>query len=123
MAITDGTAAAGLQSGARTALGGRQITVSGGAARLADGTLAGSILTMDAVFRMLVGEIGLSPVDAAAMCATTAARELGLVGHGLIAPEAAADLVVLDSEWSVVQTYVEGRLVYARDRENVRIGN
>lgn len=115
MAITDGTAAAGLRPGSSTSLGGRQITVSGGAARLADGTLAGSVMTMDAIFRKLVGDIGLSPVDAATMCATTPARELGLVGHGVITADAIADFVVLDSEWSVVQTYVDGRLIYARN--------
>jgi N-acetylglucosamine-6-phosphate deacetylase len=48
------------------------------------------------------------------MCATTPARELGLVGHGVIALDAVADLVVLDQQLTVVQTYVAGRLVYAR---------
>ena len=48
------------------------------------------------------------------ICATTPARELGLVGHGVLAPEAVADLVVLDANFSVVQTYVAGQLVYAR---------
>ena len=43
-----------------------------------------------------------------------AARELGLVGHGLLAVDAIADLVVLDPQLSVVQTYVGGELVYAR---------
>ena len=69
---------------------------------------------MDRAFELLVRRVGLSPVDAATMCATTPARELGLVGHGVIAVDAVADLVVLDSQFSVVQTYVGGRLVYAR---------
>ena len=55
---------------------------------------------MDRAFRMLVGAIGLSLVDAATICATTPARELGLVGHGVLAPEAVADLVVLDANFS-----------------------
>jgi N-acetylglucosamine-6-phosphate deacetylase len=46
MAITDGTAGAGLPAGTRTAIGGRPITVRD-AAYLDDGTLAGSVLTMD----------------------------------------------------------------------------
>jgi N-acetylglucosamine-6-phosphate deacetylase len=114
MAITDGTAAAGLSVGSRAALGDQPITVGDSAAFLADGTLAGSILTMDRAFEMLVSRIGLSPVDAATMCATTPARELGLVGHGVIAVDAVADLVVLDAHFSVVQTYVAGQLVYTR---------
>jgi N-acetylglucosamine-6-phosphate deacetylase len=63
---------------------------------------------------VLVGRIGLSPVDAATLCATTPARELGLVGHGVLAPEAVADLVVLDAQFGVVQTYIAGQLVYSR---------
>ena len=63
---------------------------------------------------MLVGRVGLGLVDAATVCATTPARELGLVGHGVLAADAVADLVVLDANFSVVQTYVAGQLVYAR---------
>jgi N-acetylglucosamine-6-phosphate deacetylase len=114
-AITDGTAASGLAVGARAHLGGRNITAGESGALLDDGTIAGSTLTMDRAFRMLVGTIGLSLVDAATICATTQARELGLVGHGILAPEAVADLVVLDAHFCVVQTYVAGQLVYARN--------
>ena len=113
-AITDGTSAAGLPDGGRATLGGRTITARSGAAFLDDGTLAGSVLTMDAALRVLVERIGLSLVDAATMCATTPARELGLVGHGLLAVDAAADIVVLDAQLSVVQTYVGGQLAYSR---------
>ena len=114
LAITDGTGAAGLPDGSEAVLGGRPISARNGAAYLADGTLAGSVLTMDAAFRMLVERIGLSLVDATTMCATTPARELGLVGHGLLAVDAAADVVVLDAHLGVVQTYVGGQLAYSR---------
>jgi N-acetylglucosamine-6-phosphate deacetylase len=70
---------------------------------------------MDRAFRMLVGKMKLSLVDAATLCSTTAARELGLVGHGILARDGIADLVVLDEKFSVVQTYVAGQLVYTRD--------
>jgi N-acetylglucosamine-6-phosphate deacetylase len=69
---------------------------------------------MDRAFQILIGQVGLGLVDAATICATTPARELGLVGHGVLAPQAPADLVVLDANFSVVQTYVAGQLVYAR---------
>jgi N-acetylglucosamine-6-phosphate deacetylase len=115
LAITDGTALAALPPGSRARLGGRSIVAGEGAALLEDGTIGGSVLTMDQAFQMLVGRVGLSLVDAATMCSTTPARELGLVGYGLLAPEAAADLVVLDPQLGVVQTYVGGRLVYARN--------
>src|SRR5262249_3509046 len=112
VAISDGTAAAGLPIGARAALGGQAIRAGEHAALLADGTVAGSIATMDGVFRTLVGRAGLSLIDAATVCATTPARELGLVGHGILAADAVADLVVLDPQLVVVQTYVGGELVY-----------
>ena len=114
MAITDGTAVSGLPVGARATLGGQPITAGESAAFLSDGTLAGSALTMDRAFQMLVGTMRLSLVDAATVCATTAARELGLARHGVLARDAIADLVVLDGSLSVVQTYVGGQLVYSR---------
>jgi N-acetylglucosamine-6-phosphate deacetylase len=116
VAISDGTAAAGLPRGGQARLGGQAIVAGESTALLADGTIAGSILTMDRAFQTLVGRVGISLVDAATICATTPARELGLVGHGLLAAEAPADLVVLDANFSVVQTYLGGELVYARER-------
>ena len=77
--------------------------------------MAGSVLTMDRAFRVLVGHVGLSLVDAVTLTSTTPARELGLVGHGVLAPEAVADLVVLDANFGVVQTYLGGQLVYSRN--------
>jgi N-acetylglucosamine-6-phosphate deacetylase len=112
LAITDGTGASGLPVGQRARLGGHTITAHESAAFLDDGTVAGSVLTMDRAFRTLVRSIGVSLVDAVTMCSTTPARELGLVGYGVLATEAMADLVVLDSEFNVVQTYIGGQLVY-----------
>ncbi len=111
MAITDGTAGSGLESGARTHIGGRPIVVRD-AAYLDDGTIAGSVLTMDKAFANLVTRTGLSLVDAAVVCSTTPARTLGLQGLGVIASGATADLAVLDRELRVVQTWVSGSLAY-----------
>ena len=108
MAITDGTAGSGLAVGACARLGGRTITV-GDVARLDDGTLAGSVATMDRVFGMLVSKAGQSLVEAVTLCSTTPARELGLTGQGLIAKGALADLVVLTQDLQVDATWVGGR--------------
>ena len=108
MAITDGSAGAGLPAGRQARLGGRTINVREQAAFLEDNTLAGSTATMDRVFRVLTGVGGLGFVDAAVLCATTPARELGLAGHGIIATGAVADLVVLSPQLGVVETYIAG---------------
>ena len=114
MAITDGVAVAGMPEGSTALLGGRQIRVNKSAAYLEDGTLAGSVATMDRVFRFLVRDVGLSLVDAAHLCSTTPAAELSLTDLGTITKGAIADLVVLDRDFHVKQTYVAGRLVYSR---------
>ena len=114
MAITDGVAVAGMPEGSTALLGGRQIRVNKSAAYLEDGTLAGSVATMDRVFRFLVRDVGLSLVDAVHLCSTTPAAELSLTDLGTITKGAIADLVVLDRDFHVKQTYVAGRLVYNR---------
>lgn len=108
MAITDGTAGSGLPMGTRTRLGDRTIVVTDRCALLEDGTVAGSILSMDAAFRMLVNQLQLPLTDAARMCSTTPAAELGLAQTGSIAAGDAADLTVLDADLRVRQTYVAG---------------
>lgn len=114
MAITDGTAGSGLAIGASARLGGRRIRVTEHAAVLDDGTLAGSTLTMDRAFRTIVTAFGFSVVEAAVLCATTPARELGLTGFGVLAEGAYADVTVLDRGFRVMRTFIDGREVFAR---------
>ena len=59
--------------------------------------------------------MGVSLVDAATMCATTPARELGLQGLGVIAPGSKADLAVLDRNFRVRQTWLGGVMVFSGD--------
>jgi N-acetylglucosamine-6-phosphate deacetylase len=110
MAITDGTAGAGLPVGSVVPLGSHSITVTDDACFLPDGTLAGSKLTMDGAFRMLVEKVGASIVDAAYVCATSQARQLGLHRTGEIAEGMAADLAVLTGDLAVAATVISGRV-------------
>ncbi len=111
LAITDSTAVAGLPAGARARLGEQAIVAGARSAVLDDGTFAGSTATMDGVFRLLIETVGVPLVDAAIVCATTPARELGLTGYGVLAEGAIADVVVLGPALQVVQTYIGGRLI------------
>jgi N-acetylglucosamine-6-phosphate deacetylase len=108
MAITDATAGAGLAPGTRTRLGDRSILVTDRCAMLEDGTVAGSVLSMDAAFRLLAATLKLPLMDAARMCATTPAAQVGLTDRGTIAEGQVADLVVLTREHRVRQTYLGG---------------
>ena len=111
LAVTDGTAGSGLPAGTQARLGGLTITVRDTAV-LEDGTMAGSVLTMDRAFAKLVTLMGADLVRAAHACATTPARELGLQGHGVLAPGAVADLVVLTRNLEVAQTWIGGACVW-----------
>lgn len=123
LAVSDATAAAGLPSGSPARLGGQTIYAADTCAVRDDGTMAGSTTMLDAAFGRLTREMDVSLVDAVRICATTPARELGLDGCGVIAEDAAADLVLLDAHGDVAQTWVAGRRVYSRldDARNSRV--
>ena len=108
MAITDAVAVAGLPAGSRARLGDQTIIAGEKTAVLENGTIAGSILTMDAAFRMLVKRVGLSLQDAARMCATTPADAMKAADIGAIAPGKWADLTVLDRDLRVSRVFVGG---------------
>ena len=112
IAISDGTSGSGLPSGSMARLGGQAIHVREQAAFLDDGTLAGSTLTMNRGFRNLVTTLRQSLIDAALMCSTTPANQLGLGDRGRISEGSLADLTVLDRDFEVVRTFVGGMQVW-----------
>ncbi|MET0264617.1 MAG: N-acetylglucosamine-6-phosphate deacetylase [Duganella sp.] len=107
--VTDSTAATGMPDG-EYMLGRQVVTKCMGGVRLADGTLAGSTLTMDQALRNLVG-LGLDLADASARVSTYAADYLGLAERGRLAPGAWADIVVLDRDLRLKAVYLEGELL------------
>jgi N-acetylglucosamine-6-phosphate deacetylase len=113
IAITDAIRAAGLATG-ESELGGQTVYVRDGKATLADGTLAGSILTMDAALRNLQAATSLSVADLSPIFSTNAARQLGLAHRkGSLRAGYDADLVLLDSALGVRLTVAEGRPIYS----------
>ena len=112
--ITDAIRAKGLGDG-ESELGGQKVYVKNGEARLADGTLAGSVLCMNRAVQNLVERVGV-PFEKAVDCVTkNPAVDLNVWKEtGSIAKGKRADFTVLDKNYNVVMTVVGGQIVYSR---------
>lgn len=110
--ITDAMRAAGMPDGTYT-LGDYAVHVAQGRAALADGTLAGSVLTMDQALRNFVQATGTPLAQAWRATSLNAAQSIHM-GHrtGSIDIGKDADLVVLDAALRVRMTIVGGAIVY-----------
>jgi N-acetylglucosamine-6-phosphate deacetylase len=109
--VTDMMSAAGLSPG-RYALGGKTVLVDGTSARLEDGTLAGSIITMDEAVRNTARWGGVTPAEALLMATEVPARVLGLSSIGRLAAGFDADLALFDRDLRVHATFVRGERVF-----------
>ncbi|MFE4571103.1 N-acetylglucosamine-6-phosphate deacetylase [Paenibacillus chitinolyticus] len=107
--ITDALQAMGLGDG-KYMFGGHHVTVSEGVARLEDGTLASSTVTMNEALRLTV-DTGISLIDAIKMASSSPARLLGLANKGKISVGFDADLVLLDEQFQVQWTMIKGSIV------------
>lgn len=111
--VSDAMAALGMPPG-RHLLGDFEVVVNGTSARLADGTLAGSVLSLDASLRNLIAFTGCSLAEALPSATTVPADLLGLgEERGRIAAGWTADLVLLTADLQVHTTIVEGKVGYA----------
>lgn len=111
--ITDAISAAGLDDGSYQ-LGGLDVTVKDGVARLKDGdSLAGSTLTMIRGFRYLVEQVGLSVEEVSRYASGNPAKLLGISETtGSIAAGKHADLVIVSPNLELQQVYIQGRQVH-----------
>ena len=109
--VTDAIEAAMLEAG-EYELGGRPVHVRDGAVRLLDGTLAGSVVTMDEAVRNLVAS-GASLAAAVHAASTAPARLIGRDDLGDLRPGGPAHLTVLDEELRPLRTLVNGVEVFA----------
>jgi len=114
--ITDAISAAGLEDG-EYQLGGLQVFVKDATARLADGTLAGSTLTLDKAVKNFMEATGCSLPEAVRAASLNPAKLLGIDDRkGSVEVGKDADLVVLDKDFKVHYTIIKGEVAYARDR-------
>ena len=111
--VTDAMKALGLPPGIYAA-NGRTVTVDGASARLEDGTLAGSVVSLNAAVRNLMDFTGCSLAEAIGAASTHVARFIRLSRKGRIRPGADADLVLLNEQAEVFATVVAGEVAYSR---------
>ncbi len=112
VAITDAISGAGMPDGDYE-LGGQSVVLRDGAVRLADGTLAGSSLTLDQAVRNIVKFTRASLPEAIQMASLTPAQSIGVSDRkGSLEPGKDADIVVLDQGLNVKVTMVGGEVAY-----------
>ncbi|MFA9556600.1 N-acetylglucosamine-6-phosphate deacetylase [Evansella sp. AB-rgal1] len=110
--ITDSMRAKGLVDGEYD-LGGQTVTVKDKRATLKDGTLAGSIVKMNEAVKNMIAFSGCTFEEAIQMATLNPAKQLRLHDRkGSLSVGKDCDLVVLDDDFEVVQTFVKGKVVY-----------
>ena len=107
--VTDCIRSSGLGDG-ETELGGQRVMVRGGAATLADGTIAGSTLTLNRALQNAVA-LGVDLAQASRMLSGIPARYMGLNDRGELEAGKRADILVLDEDFQIQEVYVAGRQV------------
>lgn len=96
-------------------LGGQNVIVRQGEARLASGVIAGSTLTLNKAVGNFMRNTNLSIADAVALATANPARKIGVFRHkGSIAIGKDADFTLFNQEFDVFGTVVRGNLVYRR---------
>lgn len=94
-------------------LGGQTVYVKNGEARLADGTLAGSVLRMNDAVKNMVTKCGVDFCTAVDFASANPARNLGIFDKiGSIEEGKNASFAVLDKDFNVLMTIRDGEIIY-----------
>ncbi len=118
--VTDAIRAAGLSDGDYR-LDERSVHIQDGAVRLLDGTLAGSVLTMERALQNVCFATGRALAEMWITSSLNAARAIGISAQkGSLEVGKDADLVLLDESFHVRSTIVQGEVVFS-NRENFTI--
>ena len=119
--ITDAQPGAG-KEGATFEFAGQPLHVERGAARLVDGAIAGSVLTMDQALRNALRMMGVSLSEAVGMLTLNPARAIHLDERkGRLRPGYDADLLLFSSDLTLQATFCRGQLAYASDAWRSRL--
>lgn len=117
--ITDSTSATGMPDG-NYILGGQQIFVQNGISTLANGTLAGSTLTMDQAVRNMLKHTSRSLIEIIQAATLNPARSIGSdQSIGSISVDKAADFVIMNERFRVLETIVNGERLYRYSKNTI----
>jgi N-acetylglucosamine-6-phosphate deacetylase len=112
--VTDAMMAANLRDGLYQ-LGGQDVYVKDGAARLKSGVLAGSTLTLDKAIKNILSNTDLSLPESVALASYNSAKVIGVDDRkGLIKEGYDADIVIFDENIEIKKTIVGGKIVYEK---------
>jgi N-acetylglucosamine-6-phosphate deacetylase len=112
--VTDAIRAAGMPDGDYM-LDDRSVHIENGAVRLSNGTLAGSVLTMERALKNVCAAAGRSLAEMWVTSSLNAARAIGVSVHkGSLEIGKDADLVLLNESFEVLLTVVQGQIVFQR---------
>ncbi|GAB6853492.1 N-acetylglucosamine-6-phosphate deacetylase [Asaia astilbis] len=114
--VTDAMRGAGQADGPST-LGGQDVLIEGGVVRLPNGSLAGSVLTLDQALRNAVTH-GKSLIEASRLVSSNPAKYLGLADRGSLALQKMADVVVLDHALQIREVWVGGRKTFENTQKS-----
>ncbi len=113
--ITDALAGAGVPD-ADFSFAGQPARVVNGAARLADGTITGSVLTMDRALRNMLAMTEVSLQEAVGMLTLNPARTARAADRkGLLQVGYDADMLIFDAALTLQATICQGEIAYATD--------
>lgn len=111
--ITDAMRAKGLPDG-EFDLGGQTVYVTKDGARLKDGSLAGSVLTMEQAVKNMKAVTNCSLEEIVAMSSANAAQQLHATTKGRIAVGYDADFTMVDHDLTVQKTIRHAQVVYEK---------
>ncbi len=122
--ITDALSAAGLAEDTKFDFAGQPAQLVHGAARLADGTITGSVLTMDQALRNIVQMTGVSLQEAVGMLTINPAQAARVAGRkGRLQAGYDADLAIFDQSLRLQATICQGKIAFATDAWRERLSS
>jgi N-acetylglucosamine-6-phosphate deacetylase len=114
--ITDSIRVGGMHEGEKTQFSDQKVTLSGNKAVMDDGTIAGSTLTLNKAVKNVIETSGTKITDAVRMATVNAAKVIKS-DRGILSSGKPADFVVMDKDFNVEMTVIDGKIRHSLNKE------